>query len=76
MIYLPFLIPTRLRDYLPRDIKNARIMLYGYPSDLYGNTSRTILADYSNNFIQRLLTMRESASVRLFTNMLFYSIID
>ena len=57
-----------LRDYLPRDIKNARVMVYGYPSHLQGNMSRSILSDYSTNLIHRLLTMRESAKVSLSNN--------
>ena len=57
-----------LRDYLPRDIKNARVMVYGYPSQLQGNLSRSILADYSTNLIHRLSTMRESAKVCIFIN--------
>lgn len=55
-----------LRDYLPRDVSNARILLYGYPSQLQGNISRSILSDHSTNLIQRLLTMRESAKVCFF----------
>ncbi|KAL8732870.1 MAG: hypothetical protein Q9166_002471 [cf. Caloplaca sp. 2 TL-2023] len=53
-----------LRDYLPRDISNARILTYGYPSQLQGNNSRGIFSDHSTNFIHRLLEMRESAKVR------------
>lgn len=52
-----------LRDYLPRDITNARVLIYGYPSQLQGNMSRSILSDHSNNFIHRLLMMRDSARV-------------
>lgn len=55
-----------LRDYLPRDISNARVLIYGYPSQLHGNTSRSILSDYSTNMIHRLLTMREMAKVCVF----------
>ena len=54
-----------LRDYLPRDISNARVLIYGYPSQLHGNISRSILSDHSTNMIQRLLTMREMAKVLL-----------
>lgn len=52
-----------LRDYLPRDATNARVLIYGYPSQLHGNISRSILSDHSTNLIHRLLTMRESAKV-------------
>ncbi|KAL9133201.1 MAG: hypothetical protein Q9175_005624 [Cornicularia normoerica] len=46
-----------LRDYLPRDVSNARILIYGYPSQLHGNISRSILSDHSTNMNQRLLTL-------------------
>ena len=52
-----------LRDYLPRDIAKARVLIYGYPSQLQGSASNGILADHSNNFVHRLLSMRESARV-------------
>ena len=55
-----------LRDYLPRDIKNARILIYGYPSALQENVSRNILSDHSINFMNRLMMMRESAKVGIF----------
>ncbi|KAL9009039.1 MAG: hypothetical protein Q9173_005898 [Seirophora scorigena] len=50
-----------LRDYLLKDIGNARVLTYGYPSQLHGNSSKSIFSDYSTNFIHRLLAMRESA---------------
>lgn len=50
-----------LRDYLPRDVSNVRVLIYGYPSQLYGSISRSILSDHSTNMIHRLLAMRESA---------------
>ena len=54
-----------LRDYLPKDINNARVMIYGYDSLLNGNASRSTLSDYSTNLIHRLLEMRELAKVQL-----------
>ena len=54
-----------LRDYLPKDVTNARVLIYGYPSQLQGNISRSILSDHTNNFIHRLLTMRDSARVSI-----------
>ena len=57
-----------LRDYLPRDISNARVLIYGYPSQLHGNNSRSILSDHSTNMIHRLLNMREMAKVCVFVS--------
>lgn len=55
-----------LRDYLPKDVANARVLIYGYPSQLQGSASSGVLADYTNNFIHRLLSMRELAKVSIY----------
>ena len=47
-----------LRDFLPQDLPRARILLYGYDSNLAGSQSKNILADLSNNFVVKLHTMR------------------
>ena len=55
-----------LRDYLPKDAPNARILTYGYPSKLQPSNSVSILQDHTNTFVHRLIDMRESAQVRPF----------
>lgn len=50
-----------LRDYLPKDAPNARILTYGYPSKLEASTSISILQDYTNAFVHRLIDIRVSA---------------
>jgi hypothetical protein len=52
-----------IRDYLPRDAPNARILTYGYPATLQGNTSISTLQDYTATFVQSLIGMRDSAEV-------------
>ena len=47
-----------LRDFLPEDLPRARILLYGYDSNLAGSQSKNILADLSSNFVVKLHTMR------------------
>ena len=47
-----------LRDFLPEDLPRARILLYGYDSNLAGNQSKNILTDLSSNFVVKLHTMR------------------
>ncbi len=47
-----------LRDFLHRDIPRARIMLYGYDSHIVNSQSRSILADFSSNFIAKFNAMR------------------
>ncbi|GME51663.1 hypothetical protein M1813_007436 [Neofusicoccum parvum] len=50
-----------LRDYLPKDAPNARILTWGYQSNLQADESTSILADFTNTFFQRLIYMREGA---------------
>jgi len=54
-----------LRDYLPRDAPNARILTYGYYSKLQGGTSVNILQDHTNKFVHSLVDMREEGQVVL-----------
>jgi hypothetical protein len=53
-----------LRDYLPKDAPNARILTYGYQSKLQASDSVSLLQDHTNKFVDRLITTRESAKVR------------
>jgi hypothetical protein len=52
-----------LRDYLPKDAPNARILTYGYPSMLQEGSSFSILQDHTSTFLHRLIDMRETAQV-------------
>jgi hypothetical protein len=52
-----------LRDYLPRDAPNARILTYGYHSKLQGSDSVSILQDHTNKFVHSLIDMREEGQV-------------
>ena len=47
-----------LRDFLPEDLPRARILLYGYNSNLAGSQSKNILTDLSSNFVVKFHTMR------------------
>lgn len=44
-----------LRDYLPKDAPNARILTYGYQS---ASDSISILEDHSSKFVHKLVDMR------------------
>ena len=50
-----------LRDFLPRDFPRARILLYGYNSQLAHSQSRSIIADFTSNFIAKFRTMRSQS---------------
>jgi hypothetical protein len=53
-----------LKDFLPKDVKNVRIMTYGYDSRLVElKKSEPRLTDYRRNFIQQLENSRSSAKV-------------
>jgi tartrate dehydratase beta subunit/fumarate hydratase class I family protein len=53
-----------LKDFLPQDIKNTRIMTYGYDSRLLGpETTSMRMSDYRGNFIEQLQNSRRSAKV-------------
>jgi hypothetical protein len=55
---------TWLKDFLPRDVKNVRIMTYGYDSGLVGSGKCDMrLIDYRRNFIQQLENSRSTAKV-------------
>jgi hypothetical protein len=55
-----------LRDYLPEDVPNARILTYGYDSQLSGKSlASSTLQDLADEFMMNLLDMRDrTKSVR------------
>ncbi|KAF2234249.1 hypothetical protein EV356DRAFT_415225, partial [Viridothelium virens] len=53
-----------LRDFLPKDLKNIRVLIYGYNSQLRAAHSRSLLGDHVRMFKQRLLTLSPSARVQ------------
>jgi len=53
-----------LRDFLPQDVKNIRIMTYGYDSSLLGPEKNSMrMSDYRGNFMEQLKNSRRSAKV-------------
>jgi len=53
-----------LKDFLPKDVKNIRIMTYGYDCTIVGSEqSDARMTDYRRNFIEQLETSRTSAKV-------------
>lgn len=51
-----------LRDYLPKDAPNARILTYGLQSALQSG-SISALEDHANNFVHKLVDMRFASEV-------------
>ena len=52
-----------VKDFLPHDVKNIRIMTYGYNSKLVRKTMDDGFLDYTRCFIQNLLSARSSPEV-------------
>jgi len=53
-----------LKDFLPHDVQNIRVMSYGYDSTLIGNgIAETRLLDYQRLFIQELECARTTVPV-------------
>ncbi|KAF5868486.1 putative ankyrin repeat-containing protein [Botrytis fragariae] len=53
-----------LRDFLPKDIPNTRILLYGYPSTVSGGQSMEKVEDIASTFLNRLTLLRRNTSTR------------
>lgn len=47
-----------LRDFLPEDIPNARILTYGYDSKLLHNNSTASIHEFSQNLLEALTSAR------------------
>jgi hypothetical protein len=62
-----------LRDFLPQDIPNIRVLVYGYDTKLSGNDSKQSIADLGNNFLESVKSFREVLCARL-GNMRYYSL--
>ena len=52
-----------LTDFLPLEIENARIMTYGYNSQLVENTVNMTIGDYKKELVQILHNARISNKV-------------
>ena len=52
-----------LRDFLPRDNQNVRILTYGYPVKLRGSGSHARLHDYTVAFLQELQHLRSEGDI-------------
>ncbi|KAL7958828.1 hypothetical protein V8C34DRAFT_137971 [Trichoderma compactum] len=53
-----------LRDALPHDIPNMRILIYGYDTQMYGGTSFAHLDDLANEFQERIRSIRSYPRLR------------
>lgn len=55
-----------LRDFLPEKIPNARILTYGFNSNVLGaKTSKSGLQDHAYDLLQRIVDLRTTDEVRV-----------
>lgn len=47
-----------LRDYLPRDLPNIRVILYGYKTELLENESKDSIEDLGLRFLESVISFR------------------
>lgn len=47
-----------LRDFIPSDIANARILTYGYDTHLAGSNSNAHINDYARQFLETIADAR------------------
>lgn len=52
-----------LQDFLPKHIKNIRVLTYGYNTNLVGKTVDDKLLDYRGHLLEQLDNARGSAAV-------------
>lgn len=53
-----------LRDFLPEDLPNARILTYGYDTKLVGSLSNARISEYAKQFLESIEDARDSAPDR------------
>lgn len=47
-----------LRDYLPQDLPNIRVILYGYKTELLYNESKDSIEDLGLRFLESIISFR------------------
>jgi hypothetical protein len=52
-----------LRDYLPKDIPNTRVLTYGYNTTILKSKSKASIEHLALNFLESLKSFRRSRSV-------------
>lgn len=60
-----------LRDFLPQDVPNSRILLYGYPSTVTGGRSTEKIEDIAKTFLNRLTLHRKGTAVGITCALLY-----
>jgi len=54
-----------LRDFLPQDVENIRVSIFGYSSELFESNSNAGLLDYTKIFLQTLQNSRNRKTGRV-----------
>lgn len=59
-----------LRDFLPHEIPNVRVLVYGYDTKLPGSQSTASIAELSRKFLESVKTIRKQKEVSLLVHTL------
>ena len=59
-----------LRDFLPQEIPNVRVLVYGYDTKLPGSQSTASIAELSRKFLESVKTIRKQKEVSLLVHTL------
>lgn len=54
-----------LRDYLPDDVSNIRVLLYGYNTSLLGNDSKDSIETLGSRFLESIKAFRADSVYRV-----------
>lgn len=52
-----------LRDFLPKDVPNIRVLLYGYDTSLQGSLSNQSMEDLGRGFLEKIIAFRANDGV-------------
>lgn len=52
-----------LRDFLPKDMPNIRVLLYGYDTSLQGSLSNQSMEDLGRGFLEKIIAFRANDGV-------------
>ncbi|KAI5776307.1 hypothetical protein EDC01DRAFT_683096 [Geopyxis carbonaria] len=53
-----------LQDFLPNDVKNIRVMTYGYDTEFFNSADNSAMVDFRKSFVQQLEVARNSDEAR------------
>jgi hypothetical protein len=62
----PESVDVWLRDFLPKDVPNTRVLLYGYDTTLDKSDSKQSIVDLAKTLLELIKAFRNNTSVSVF----------